>query len=128
MLSEKLKLLNPSKTPGPDGCRPYFLSELANELCKPLTMLFKKSLKERERCPSDWLEAWITSIHIKGAKDVLSNYRPVSLTSVICKPFESFIKESIIEHMTRNSLLADEQHGFVPYRNCMTSLLTAIED
>ena len=30
--------------------------------------------------------------------------------------------------MTRNSLLADEQHGFVPYRNCMTNLLTAIED
>ena len=47
MLLEKLKLLNPSKSPGPDGCHPYFLSELANELCKPLTMLFKKSLKER---------------------------------------------------------------------------------
>ena len=83
----------------------------------------------RERAaPSDWLEAWITAIHKKGARDVLSNYRPVSLTSVICKLFESFIKESIIEHMTENSLLADEQHGFVPYRNCMTNLLTSIED
>ena len=30
--------------------------------------------------------------------------------------------------MTKNGLLADEQHGFVPYRNCMTNLLTAIED
>ena len=118
MLLEKLKLLNPSKSPGPDGCHPYFLSELANELCKPLTMLFKKSLKERAS-PSDWLEAWITAIHKRCKR---------SLTSVICKLFESFIKESIIEHMTRNSLLADEQHGIVPYRNCMTNLLTAIED
>ena len=25
-------------------------------------------------------------------------------------------------------MLADEQHGFVPYRNCMTNQLTAIED
>ena len=64
-------------------------------------MLFQKSLQERA-APSDWLESWITAIHKKGAKDVLSNYRPVSLTSVICKLFESFIKESIIEHMTEN--------------------------
>ena len=127
MLLEKLKLLNPSKSPGPDGCHPYFLRELANELCMLLTMFFQKSLQERA-APSDWLEVWITAIHKKGAKDVLSNYRPVSLTSVICKLFESFIKESIIEHMTENSLLADEQHGFVPYRNCMTNLLTSIED
>ena len=47
MLLEKLKLLNPSKSPRPDRCHPFFLSELANTLCKPLTMLFKKSLKER---------------------------------------------------------------------------------
>ena len=30
--------------------------------------------------------------------------------------------------MTKNGLIADEQHGFVAYRNRMTNLLTAIED
>ena len=33
-----------------------------------------------------------------------------------------------MEHLTRNKLLADEQHGFVPNRNCITNLLTALED
>ena len=34
----------------------------------------------------------------------------------------------MIEHLVKNGLIADEQHGFVPNRNCMTNLLTAIED
>ena len=30
--------------------------------------------------------------------------------------------------MTSNKLFADEQHGFVPKRDCMTNLLTAMEE
>ena len=30
--------------------------------------------------------------------------------------------------MTKNGLFVDEQHGFVPRRNCMTNLLTALEE
>ena len=126
-LLEKLQQLNPNKSPGPDGWHPYFLRELANELCKPLSILFRKSLRERV-VPNEWLRALITAIHKKGAKDVLNNYRPVSLTSVLCKMFESIIRELMIEHLVKHKLIADEQHGFVPKRNCMTNLLTAIED
>ena len=46
----------------------------------------------------------------------------------MCKLFEFIIKVFIIEHLTRNDLFAKEQHGFVPNRNCITTLLTAIED
>ena len=46
----------------------------------------------------------------------------------MCKLFEFIIKVFIIEHLTRNNLFAEEQHGFVPNRNCITNLLTAIED
>ena len=127
IIHEKLSQLNPNKSLGPDGWHPYFLQQLANELKRPLYILFGKSLKENA-VPIDWLRACITAIHKKGAKDVLSNYRPISLTSVICKVFESIIKDFIIEHLKKNMLIADEQHGFVPRRNCMTNLLMAIED
>ena len=123
----KLQQLNPNKSPGPDGWHPYYLRELANELSKPLSMLFKQSLVEMV-VPKDWLRALITAIHKKGSKDIMGNYRPVSLTSVLCKIFESIIRESVIEHMVRNGIIAEEQHGFVPNRNCMTNLLTAVED
>ena len=46
MILEKLQALNPSKSKGPDGWHPYFLRELSEEISKPLTILFQKSLKE----------------------------------------------------------------------------------
>ena len=40
---------------------------------------------------------------------------------------ESIIRDKIINHMERNNIFADKQHGFVPLRNCMTNLLTCME-
>ena len=42
----KLKVLNPNKSPGHDKWHPYFLSELVDIICVPLSILFNKSLKE----------------------------------------------------------------------------------
>ena len=126
MIQDKLQELNPNKSQEPDGWHPYFLRELSEELSKPLFILFQKSLKESV-VPMDWLSACITAIYKKGEKDIPGNYRPISLTSALCKLLESIIKDFIIEHLTRNNLLAEEQHGFVPNRNCITNLLTAIE-
>ena len=64
----------------------------------------------------------------KVPKNLASNYRPVSITSVICKLMESIIRDHIVVHMSDNSLFANEQHGFVPRRECMTNLLSAMED
>ena len=92
----------------------------------PLSMLFQKSLNEGI-LPLQWLEACITGIYKKGLKYIVGNYRPVSLTSIICKAMESIVRDEVVYHMTRNNLLSNEQHGFVPRRNCVTNLLTCIE-
>ena len=123
---DEVKIVVAYKSQGPDGWHPYFLRELSEELSKPLFILFQKSLKESV-VPMDWLSACITAIYKKRRKDIPGNYRPISLTSALCKLLESIIKDFIIEHLTRNNLLAEEQHGFVPNRNCITNLLTAIE-
>lgn len=41
---------------------------------------------------------------------------------------ESLIRDAIVEHMMKNNLFADEQHGFVPGRDCMTQLLLCMEE
>ena len=92
----------------------------------PLSILYNKSIKEGI-LPSQWLEASITAIHKKGANSNVGNYRAVSFTSVICKIIESIIRDSILEYMVRNNLFSNDQHGFVPSRDCMTNLLLAIE-
>ena len=121
----KLNNLDPGKSPGPENWHPYFLKELSKELSHPLSILYNKSIKEGV-LPSQWLEASITAIHKKGAKSNVGNYRPVSLTSVICKIIESIIRDSILEYMVRNNLFTNDQHGFVPSRDCMTNLLLTI--
>ena len=127
MVLEKLNSLNPGKSTGLDGCHPYFLRSLADILCNPLLILFTKSLKEGI-VPSEWLDACITAMHKKGLKTSIENYRPVSITSAIRKMMESIIRDKLISHMLNANLFTDEQHGFVPNRDCITNLLLALED
>ena len=122
----KLMKLNPGKTPGPDKWHPLFLRSIADLIALPLSILFQKSLNEGI-VPSDWLRACITAIHKKGEKGIADNYRPVSMTSIICKIMESLVRDKLVEHMVTNNLFSDSQHGFVPLRDCMTNLLTCIE-
>ena len=63
----------------------------------------------------------------KGDLSQPGNYRPISLTSTVCKVFESIIRNNIIRHMSSNALFAKEQHGFLPRKSCITQLLTATE-
>ena len=68
-----------------------------------------------------WLEAIIIAIHKKGPKDILGNYRPISLTSISCKILESLIRDEVIKHMLKHERFAKNRYGFIPMRACMTN-------
>ena len=121
----KLEALNQNKSPGHDNWHPYFLRELADAICIPLSILYTKSLKEGAH--ESWKKAIIASIYKKGKKNDPGNYRPVSLTSVISKIMESIVRDAMVEHLIKNRLFTDDQHGFVPGRNCITQLLVCME-
>ena len=96
---KQLKSLNVSKSCGPDNCHPFFLKECAEEIYLPLTDIFQKSLSSGV-IPDDWKKANITCIFKKGNKQDPGNYRPVSLTSVICKLLERTVREEIVNHLS----------------------------
>ena len=122
-----LSSLNPEKSPGPDEVHPKVLSECKHELCNPLSIVFNQSLKEGA-IPNDWKLAIVTPLFKKGSKKDPSNYRPISLTSVICKVLETLIRNRIMEYLSENHLLADEQYGFRPGRSCAVQLLEILEE
>ena len=126
MVKEKLEKLNVNKSCGPDDIHPHVLNKSASALCVPLTKIFQMSL-ERGECPEDWKVANVTPIHKKGDRTNPSNYRPVSLTSQVCKVLESLVRKRIIEHMNENYLMSEAQHGFREGRSCLTNLLETLE-
>ncbi len=126
LVLKKLTNLNTSKSPGPDKIHPRILKELASTLSTPLTILFTASL-EQKKIPSDWKYAKVSAIYKKGNKKQPGNYRPVSLTSIICKLLESVIRNSIMEHMQINNLFSNTQFGFIEGRSTILQLLKVLD-
>ena len=127
LVGEKLGKMNTSKSQGPDELNPKLLSELQNELCKPLTCLFNMSIQTGV-VPQDWRDASVAPLHKKGSKNNSENYRPVSLTSIISKLLESLVKDSIVKHLDKYSLIHNSQHGFTSEKSCLSNLLDFFEE
>ncbi|KAI8504383.1 hypothetical protein Bbelb_175010 [Branchiostoma belcheri] len=126
MVLKQLELLRIDKSPGNDGIHPRVLKEAAHELAKPLTIIFNSSIKSG-KLPDQWREACVTPIYKKGCRTDPANYRPVSLTSIICKMLERFISDAILEHMRFNNLTCEQQHGFSKGKSTVTNLLEALD-
>ncbi len=125
-IEKKLRGLNPSKSPGPDKVCTSILKETAQVIAKPLAIIFQTSM-DTSILPQVWKQANITAIFKKGRKDLPSNYRPVSLTSVPCKVMESLIREKIVEHLKINNLLSNKQYGFISGRSTTQQLLKVLD-
>ena len=121
--------LNVTKSPGPDNIHPRVLKECADELVSPLYTLFKASLSAGE-LPQAWKVATkptISPIFKKGSRSDVSNYRPISLTSVCCKTMEKLVRDALLKHTIQNNFLSDYQHGFIRGRSCTTQMLLVVD-
>ena len=76
----------------------------------------------------DWRSANITSIFKQGDRQQPSNYRPVSLTSIVSKLFEQIVNSNIMKHLETNNILTDHQYGFRHSRSCETLLITLLHE
>ena len=49
--------------------------------------------------PLEWKEANSIPLFKQGSRNKSVNYRPVSLTSVICKVLETFIRDHMMDYL-----------------------------
>ncbi len=118
----------PSKySSGPDGLPSILFRKLAFQLAQPLSSIFEVSFHTGV-LPSDWLKSLVVPIYKKGSRNFPSNYRPVSLTCVACRVMERIIKEVIVNHLLKNRLISESQHGFVSKHSTVTQLLQTLND
>lgn len=125
-VKKRLNNLNVYKSYGPDMLHPKILKELQNEIALPLKLIFECSLSTNT-LPEDWKLGNITPIYKKGKKSCIQNYRPVSLTCVLCKVLESIIRDNIIRHFIKNNLFSSKQFGFIKGRSTVTQLLEILD-
>ena len=108
IIFETLSGLAANKVAGPDGLSSKVLIETASIISKPLCIIFSLSFSSGD-VPNDWRIADVALIFKKGPKSSPGNYRPVSLTSCLCKAMERIIKDNMLEHLMKHHLINDSQ-------------------
>ena len=127
MVAKKINAMTDNKSPGVDGIPPKVLMERVEQISIPLARVFNLSLKEGE-VSFKWKEENIIPLFKTDSINKSENYRPVSLTSVICKLLERLIKDHMVEFLVKHKLLNPSQHGFLKARSCLTNTLCFLEE
>ena len=129
-LNGALKLLSnlkPDKAAGSDEIKPVVLEELRHETAPIICLLFERSLSTGV-LPSYWTKARLSPLFKKGDKGNPANYRPISLTCILCKVMEHIIASNLARHLNNHQILYELQHGFREKRSCETQLIQLAED
>lgn len=126
-VKSEINSINKNKSSGPDDIDIKMLHELLDNMLIPITRILQKTFNSGT-LPKDWLDAIVTPVFKKGSHNKAENYRPISLTSIVCKVLESILKKKIVKHFVDQSLFAKEQHGFISGRSTTTQLLKFIDD
>ena len=92
-------------------------------LARPLFLLWRKCF-QNGYTPDACKSALIVPIHKGKSKALPKNYRPVALTSQICKIFEKVVRKYLVSFLEENGLLNQSQHGFRKGRSCLSQLLS----
>ncbi len=75
------------KAMGPDGISGFILKECRKQLMEPVFDIINCSLKTG-RVPKEWKRAKIVPVYKSGKTDEPLNYRPASMTSIVCKIYD----------------------------------------
>ena len=127
VVASKINNMKENKSPGVDGISPKILKETVEQISTPLAHVFNMSLQEGI-VSLEWKEANIVPLFKKGSRNKSVNYRPVSLTSVICKLLETIIRDHMMDFLVKHKLINPSQHGFLKARSCLTNLLCFFEE
>ena len=107
-----IRNLNPNKANGPDGISGQMLLLCDDSVVLPLYIIIFKNILLTSIYPSMWKLANVTPIFKKGDKQLIKNYRPISLLPICGKIFEKIIFNNLYSYLNANNLITKNQSGF----------------
>ena len=78
--------------------------------------------------PGIWKSANVTPIFKKGDKQLITNYRPISLLPICGKILEKMIFNNLYSYLYANNLITKNQSGFRPGDSTTNQLLYLINE
>ena len=102
--------------------------KICDKAIVPAISLIYKNCIETGSFPKIWKKSNIIPIHKKGDKQIVDNYRPVSLLPIFGKILERLIFNSLFEFLKENNLLNKNQSGFRPSDSCEYQLLSIVHE
>ena len=117
-----IRVVNMNKAHGHNDISIRMIKICDESLLKPLLILFKNSLK-LSCYPDIWNKSNIIPVHKNNDKQLLKNYRPISLSPIFGKIFEKIILNIIYDFLLEEELLNPNQSGFRPSDSCINQLL-----
>ena len=120
-----LRTINEDKATGPDKIPAVLLKNCATNISASLCDLFNKSLSSG-LLPKEWKLSNICPIPKKSPHHEVSNYRPISLLSLVSKVFERCIYNRLTDHIS--SQLYKLQYGFQKGKSTTSQLLSVLHN
>jgi len=111
---------------GPDGGHHKLLKSLADDpsFVNLVVKLFRKCA-DSGKLLKIWKSANLSALLKNGSKTDPLNYRPVSLTCILCKVYEEILRDEILSFVEDE--ISPHQHGFVKGKSCLSNLLETMD-
>ena len=122
-----IRNIDPKKSNGPDLISAHMLRIADEAIVIPLNLIFTNILKT-STYPILWKLANVTPIFKKSDKQLIKNYRPISLLPLCGKIFEKIIFNNIYTYMDKNNLITKKQSGFRPGDSTTNQLLYLVSE
>jgi hypothetical protein len=114
-----IKGIDTNKAYGPDNISPRLIKEAGPGITRILTIFFNKSL-QLAKFPLMWKRANVLPIFKKAEDFITTNYRPVSLLSILAKFFEKIVFKHLFNNFRDHFLISIWQSGFLPGSSTIT--------
>ena len=90
---------------------------------RPLQIIYKSCL-DKGKSPQEWKKVNVVPVHKKNDKQLVKNYRPISLLPICGKIFERILYNSLFDFLNQNDFISPAQSGFKPGDSCINQLLS----
>jgi len=124
-LVEAVRLSKPNTSPGDDNISTNIIKQLPLTALHTILKLYNYLWEGGEGLPTPWKHSIVIPIYKPGkVKTDPSSYRPISLTSSLCKLMERIVTTRLSSFLEANNLLNECQAGFRNGRSCVDHILS----